>query len=288
MNLSKYKKAAYFLITVLFLIGITFAAFFDLEISSVLAGFSGANGSLSLSVPRYASFLEILGEWPAALIAGISFLLVTTVIAEKHKKQALWIRFFSVFPAACLFAYGCIKTAEYLNTDASWDIYLIIAVISIAISAAGSFFLSKIPKKVKDALFLPALYTLAAAALIFISVSALKITWGRIRPRELVAAGSLDGFTPWYLPNFFSGSRSFPSGHTAHNTLTLMLPLWLFGNGKRYRPILTAVCACFVILMGFSRITAGAHYLSDVLFGFGIAFIITEFLKYRCEKKQSA
>ena len=117
MNPSKYKKTAYLLITVLFLIGITFAAFFDLEISSALAGFSGENGSLSLSVPRYASFLEILGEWPAALIAGISFLLVTTVIAEKHKKQALGIRFFSVFPAACLFAYGCIKTAEYLNTD---------------------------------------------------------------------------------------------------------------------------------------------------------------------------
>ena len=111
------------------------------------------------------------------------------------------------------------------------------------------------------------------------TVCVIKTLWGRVRLRELVDMNSLAKFTPWYLPNFFSGSHSFPSGHTAHATLLLMLPKWLSGKGLQYSVPLTAVCAVFVALMAFSRLAAGAHFLSDILFGFLIAFGITEAAK---------
>jgi membrane-associated phospholipid phosphatase len=120
---------------------------------------------------------------------------------------------------------------------------------------------------------------LAASFAVLMTVCTIKTLWGRVRLRELVDMNSLEDFTPWYHPNFFSGSHSFPSGHTAHATLMMMLPKWLYGKGEKYRPALTAVCFGFVALMAFSRLAAGAHFLSDILFGFLIAFGIVEAVK---------
>ena len=288
MKLSQHKKTIYGIIGVLFIAGLLVASFFDLEISSALSGLSDAGGALSLSVPVFASVLEVLGEWPAVIISAAAFYLVTSVLAEKHKKAAVWIRIFSVLPVTCLMAYGCGKTAEYLYGSLTARMYLAVALLSAALALAALLCVSLIPETARKKLFYPAAYTLAAAILILVTVSALKVVWGRIRLRELVAAGSLDGFAPWYRPNFFSGSHSFPSGHTAHNTLTLMLPMWLHGKGTKYNTALYIACSAFILLMAISRLAAGAHYLSDILFGFLIAFVITELMKYRYDKNHSS
>lgn len=288
MKLSQHKKTIYGVIGVLFIVGLLAASFFDLAISSALSGLSGTGGTLSLSVPVLASVLEILGEWPAVIISAAAFYLVTSVLADNHQKAAVWIRIFSVFPVTCLMAYGCGKTAEYLYDGLTAKMYPMVVLLSVILALAALLCISLIPKDARKKLFYPAAYTLAAAVLILVTVSVLKVVWGRIRLRELVAAGSLDGFTPWYRPNFFSGSHSFPSGHTAHNTLTLMLPTWLYGKGEKYRTALYIVCSAFILLMAVSRLAAGAHYLSDILFGFMIAFIITELVKYHYDKKHSS
>ena len=58
-----------------------------------------------------------------------------------------------------------------------------------------------------------------------------------------------------------------------------MLPTWLSGKFMKYRAALMVICGVFVALMAFSRLSAGAHFLSDILFGFLIAFGITEVAK---------
>ena len=61
--------------------------------------------------------------------------------------------------------------------------------------------------------------------------------------------------------------KSFPSGHTqaaivGYGVLLLVsLPV----IGRRYRPWLFAFAMAMVVLIGFSRIALGAHYLSDVI-----------------------
>ncbi|MEY2492993.1 MAG: hypothetical protein QOH24_1944 [Verrucomicrobiota bacterium] len=61
---------------------------------------------------------------------------------------------------------------------------------------------------------------------------------------------------------------SFASGHVIGATLLygqLMLFLLPVLRSKRWRSLIVFVAAALVLLVGFSRIALGAHYLSDVL-----------------------
>ena len=51
-------------------------------------------------------------------------------------------------------------------------------------------------------------------AFVLIVINLLKACWGRVRFREMENDFAL--FTPWYLPQGFTGHTSFPSGHTAN------------------------------------------------------------------------
>lgn len=72
-------------------------------------------------------------------------------------------------------------------------------------------------------------------------------------------------------------SYSFPSGHAMTNSaLYFMLILLIFKYIKRKRVkfTLAALCLLFVLLIGFSRIYLGVHYLLDVLGGYLIGFAL--------------
>jgi membrane-associated phospholipid phosphatase len=263
--------------------GITLASRFDLAISAALAGLSEKENVFTLSVPKFAALLEIVGEWAPSLLAATSVLIVGQEGAERYADREAVAKWASFVPATALMAYATSKTMEYMRYHLSGALSAaMIAGIAFAIAAILYMLIGEIPENAKKKMFLPALYTLAASFCVMSSVCTIKTLWGRVRLRELVDMNSLAKFTPWYHPNFFSGSHSFPSGHTAHATLLLMLPKWLSDNGSKYRHAMTAVCAIFVALMAFSRLAAGAHFLSDILFGFLIAFVITETAK-RCQ-----
>lgn len=261
----------------MFATGITLASRFDLAISAALAGLSEVENVFTLSVPKFAALLEIIGEWAPSLLAATSVLIVGRENAERFPQKETVAKLASFVPATALMAYATSKTMEYLHYHLSGALSAaLIAGIAFALSAILYLLIGKIPDDIRKKLFLPAVYTLAASFFVMVTVCGLKMLWGRVRLRELVDMNSLAEFTPWYHPNFFSGSHSFPSGHTAHATLLLMLPKWLSGNMEKYRPALTVLCGIFVALMAFSRLAAGAHFLSDILFGFLIAFSITE------------
>lgn len=260
--------------------GITVASRFDLAISSALAGLAKTENVFTLSVPRFAALLEIIGEWAPSLLAATSVLIVGQESADLCPERDMTAKLSSFIPATALMAYATTKTLEYLKYSVSSAFSAaLIASVAFAVSAMLYLLIGKIPDDIRKKIFLPASYTLAASCAVLMTVSAIKTLWGRVRLRELVNMNSLENYTPWYYPNFFSGSHSFPSGHTAHATLLLMLPLWLSGKSEKYRPALTALCFGFIALMAFSRLAAGAHFLSDILFGFLIAFGITEAVK---------
>lgn len=118
---------------------------------------------------------------------------------------------------------------------------------------------------------------------------------GRVRFREMVAysndffnqKGLTDGqhapltsdmvngtdfshFTPWYKKGddmgVYNHSNSFPSGHTTYCcSLFLAYPLCLaFDKLKKLAPFAFVLSALYVILIAFTRMVAGAHYLTDV------------------------
>ena len=93
-------------------------------------------------------------------------------------------------------------------------------------------------------------------------VSALKETFGRLRPFEVIANGT------WDPHAFFQHGNAFPSGHTAH-FWGLFFPLaFLF---PRYRwPLL--IVPFFIAV---ARVGVNDHWCSDVVGSIGIAALVT-------------
>jgi hypothetical protein len=67
---------------------------------------------------------------------------------------------------------------------------------------------------------------------------------------------------------------AWPSLHTAWPSIIFLLKPWFNKN----------VALLHVLLIGFSAIYSGHHYLIDVLFGFIVAFVLTNFSIHFVEK----
>src|SRR5438270_1075602 len=80
---------------------------------------------------------------------------------------------------------------------------------------------------------------------------AIKITTGRARP-------SVKSEQTWNGPSWSSKYHSFPSGHVDAS-------MGFFGVLFVARRRLGLACLPIPILIGFSRLYLGAHYLSDVV-----------------------
>ncbi len=93
---------------------------------------------------------------------------------------------------------------------------------------------------------------LIACALAGVAARVIKIGVGRARPAVQTEA-------VWNGPSLSSKYHAFPSGHTAASTaffFVLFFTNWRIG----------LACLPIPILIGFSRMYVGAHYLSDVVF----------------------
>ena len=80
---------------------------------------------------------------------------------------------------------------------------------------------------------------------------AIKISTGRARP-------SVKAEQAWNGPSFSSKYHAFPSGHVVASTA--FFAVLAFANWRIGLP-----CMAIPLLIGFSRIYGGAHYLSDVV-----------------------
>ena len=108
-------------------------------------------------------------------------------------------------------------------------------------------------------------------------IQIVKFFWGRVRFRELDAVFSQ--FTPWYLPQGFTGFDSFPSGHAATGFMLLAILILLEKKKMWMKNLALTLIIFWGILLAFSRVVIGAHYASDVLFG--SFFIILSFFYFR-------
>ena len=105
----------------------------------------------------------------------------------------------------------------------------------------------------------------------------IKRTVPRARP-------SVHAETRWGGPRFSSKYHSFPSGHVGASTA-------FFGVLLIARRRVGLVCLAIPILIGFSRMYLGAHYLSDVVcaavLGILCALVVVHFLLLPIDNRQS-
>ena len=92
---------------------------------------------------------------------------------------------------------------------------------------------------------------LIALSIAGVAGRAIKISTGRARP-------SVKAEHAWNGPSLSSKYHAFPSGHVIVSTA--FFAVLIFANRRIGLP-----CLAIPILIGFSRIYIGAHYLSDVV-----------------------
>ncbi|WEV67065.1 phosphatase PAP2 family protein [Bifidobacterium sp. ESL0769] len=126
---------------------------------------------------------------------------------------------------------------------------------------------------------------IAIVAVFLVSMGVLevaKIIWGRVRFRAM--QGNLDLFTPWYHPNgkhylsavtVADNIKSFPSGHSQFAGSALLLCLLALVNPrwKNKESMVYGIALVYALVVMFSRMMQGAHFLSDVTVGFALPFL---------------
>lgn len=115
---------------------------------------------------------------------------------------------------------------------------------------------------------LPRLMTMAWGA--GLAANVVKLTIARTRPRnfDFVAAGWWESFQQWLPPlGADSGSQSFPSAHTATAAGLALALAWLYPRGRW-------LFAWFAASVALQRVQCSAHFLSDVLCGAAVGWIL--------------
>jgi len=101
------------------------------------------------------------------------------------------------------------------------------------------------------------------ATIVAVLTTLLKAFVGRGRPMYAGASGAADGF-------------SFPSGHSSGIVVLAgvdLLVLWP-ALSPRWRRIAVAVAVALVLVVGWTRLALGVHYLSDVMAGWALGALV--------------
>lgn len=105
----------------------------------------------------------------------------------------------------------------------------------------------------------------------------MKEHWGRARPASIVQFGGTAHYTPPYeISTQCPRNCAFTSGHAATAFSLLAFGRLRSVNAKRARRRWLIIGIGAGTLVGLARIAQGAHFLSDVVFGFFVVYAVIE------------
>lgn len=268
---------------ILILIG-TFA---DLQISKSLALL---NTGEAKTYSFFAAFFEVIGEMPVYILPSVAvFIVMQYVLTQKlsaaKRNAAVIITFIIVFGLNLFASYKLLKnTSKYVSIEWVYSgifeyiMYVLFSAIFTLIWYISSLALTN-GKNLKN-LAICSLIIIFTAVLSQAVTQSLKPVMLRARYRYMNSIGSFSMYSPWYKINAnkisgeitkFDYFKSFPSGHAAASAImfTLIIFTNYWGEFKKSaaRTAILFIAVLFPVLVSFSRIEAGAHFLTDVCFG---------------------
>ena len=148
---------------------------------------------------------------------------------------------------------------------------LLLAASALVCLAAG-FFRTGLRRYRRACLFLLLVYLLGPGLLVN---GILKTHWDRPRPVDVVDFGGAQPFVQLSAPTFDGAEgRSFPSGH-ASVAFYLASPWFLLrSTNRRAARLWLGAGLAYGGLMSLTRMVQGAHFLSDVLWSWGIVHLL--------------
>lgn len=263
------KKTLVWLVPALLVFAAGFAAatVFDLPID--LALYSPQN------IP--AILVEVLCWYPAFLPTLFGLMLVCTRPKPLRKP---WLSAGSAvvclggFAAVFYMSYHYLTKRGWLTgfaQPATW-LWLAAGILLIALLFAAALRLPTAKRPGWEfAMWWATVLTAANQALVY----SLKTLWQRTRFDDMMAAGNLDLFTPWYRP-LGNGGSSFPSGHTA-NAACIFVLIFIcdaFAATKKQRIASYVASWAYIGFTAIERIIIGRHFLSDTLAAAGLMALV--------------
>lgn len=313
---GKKNHAAVILFLCVFGALLTVATFYDLEVSRILTHFSLKEGDYYTN-NVFANFFEAAGMLPHYLLRAFAALSVGWFFYKFLPKKAL--RILALAAGAALathllsgafrdmifypMRHMIAKDAE--NAVAAIDamtptVYVISYVASAAVVGLSVYLTRNVPWDVwRRLVFFAFLYLLIDVVSSYV-VSGVKSYVDRPRFRSMNSAygqeaGGFSLYARWYevsgnnqilratpLARYTDAFRSFPSGHTQCAALSYSLILLidiLQIDKKSVKVALWTAPIVWTGLTAIGRIVAGAHFMSDVLMGGTIPFVLTILLR---------
>lgn len=278
MKKMRIPLIAAFCITV---IGIIFGSFFDLSLSQAIASPDNGFGLLISTIG------PTIGFGGLSLVSGGFFALGL----HKENRKPFKILFFALSVAA--FGAGIYFAGkEYFGVNGFYNAapkavgFLIAAVVLAGFEFLGYYLFKDTDNKYAW------IVLLIASIVIFLilvgAITVLKQIFHRPRFRDVIAYEGIE-FHSWWQPctNYkdlmsqygleSEEFKSYPSGHTGEASVLLTAITLLPVASKKMRKAqlpLFIVSFAFVCLVGFARILAAAHFLSDVSTGAAIAMVL--------------
>lgn len=271
---------------VLSILGIILGSFYDLKISD----------SIVYTSDKFSAFCETLGESIGYFIYALGGLLCFFGLFPREKVvyKVLGV----VIALACLIGSIYYLGSHMTDNGTNHGIvmnkvlaYTVSVILMLFYSVLAVVFLDhhNLDNSLKVGLII-----LLASLLQLLLINLLKKIGCRPRYRYLIDTSlNVDGdtFRPWYLFQPFQKSgdyfKSWPSGHVGTATLTLMLtilcPLFRFKHkGMEY--VTYFVTLSYTLLIAFTRIRCGAHFLSDVSTGLFVSTLCVSLLLFLFRK----
>lgn len=289
LNDAKFRSRLYIGLNIASFFGfaglMAVAAFYDLQISQAIGDMNNLFGT----------FFEVVGEWPSYLVLPFCAPVFFYNAANfKDRRARIFMRIFGLALSWLGYFMWIYAGTKPGRIDAVYGIPGLTMFAVFGGFAGGAFGLwvgSLIKPETMKRLLKFALFALVFMVAALIVMQIMKMLWGRMRYRDMLSAGTTEGFTPWYVVNIGNGEeayKSFPSGHTssAANIFILAALCDVFPrlNNFRARAVINTGCFIFTVLVAVSRIVNCAHFLSDVLAGGYITyliFVLTRWLFFR-------
>lgn len=297
-NTRLFTIIALALFVIIFAALLVVATFFDLDISKIMTKNTLPEGQY-FSTSGFGLFFEAMGSSPIYLMAAIAGVIGFWWGARKEHKVAKIaapiVCAVIIFVAIFFFVNDIFKyVGEHMHNEeymSNGYVKVLVGFITLIIAALLTLTWRQIKAEDNEKLFKWALVILGTVAL-YLIIHFVKSPMGRMRYRAMNYSDQygFEYYTRWFVPNgkrnlvpvahgveISDSCKSFPSGHTYSAaviyTLLCLPDLLEKWNKKWIKALLYVGTIGFTGLVAVSRITVGAHYMSDVLIGGTLSFV---------------
>ena len=295
--MTKAKNTIFILLTLVILSALMFLGTnYDMQISEKLTSFSGGK---YYSDDHIANVLECVTEIPVFILLSIAVSVWGYSAFLKHK--AYRIPFTGLFSIAVfVINYLAIQRAlsrlselydfsDKLGTNLSIIAYSLISILLMLIYIVIGL---KLGEEKLQKLIPLSVAIIWIIAITFILTQIFKIAFARPRFRTMYVISNFDEYIPWYKSGFLENYskkyegwtlpddafKSFPSGHTSFVSVLVVfvyLPKFFEKISLKAYVNILIVSYLYILLVAVSRIIAGAHFLTDVVMGYALCFVVT-------------